>query len=128
MQKLKAAIDGKFPIKDKGPISFFLNMHLVRNRPERTIFIHQATKINKLLADFEMSGCVPAKLPADPELLLSKDMCPSSDDDIAHMSRYPYKALVGRLLYLAITCRPDLSPAVSALGRFSANPGTVHSE
>jgi hypothetical protein len=34
MSQLKNRIDAKFPIKDQGPIYFWLNMYNIRNRSE----------------------------------------------------------------------------------------------
>ena len=52
-------------------------------------------------------------------------MSPTEPDDIAAMSKYPYSALVGCLLYCTIT-RGEISCAVSELSRFLSNPGMPH--
>jgi hypothetical protein len=39
---------------------------------------------------------------------------------------FPYRAIIGVLLYIALATRPDLACAVSALGRFCSNPGRAH--
>jgi hypothetical protein len=70
----------------------------------------------------------PVKLPADPNIMLSKDQCPKTPADMAEMESIPYKSIVGRLLYISITARPDISPAVSQVGRFCHNPGLAHWE
>jgi hypothetical protein len=56
MEQLKSKIHNKYPIKDKGPIGFFLNMHFARDRTKRTIDIHQKTKIQQLLLDYKLEG------------------------------------------------------------------------
>ena len=126
MAKLKASIDVKYPIEDRGPLAFFLNMHFTRDRVNRTVKVHQQTKIEKVLKDLDMMDCVPSKTPADPSIILTKDMCPTDPADIAEMSKLPYKSVIGKLLYIAITARPDIAPAVSAVGRYSQNPGKQH--
>ena len=40
----------------------------------------------------------------------------------------PYRSAIGSLLYLATCTRPDLTVAVSALSKFSQNPGIAHWE
>lgn len=42
------------------------------------------------------------------------------------MAQLPYKSILGRLLHIAITCRPDIAPAVSSAGRYGDNPGQQH--
>ena len=125
MSDIKEAIHSKYPIKDKGPIQFFLNIHFTRNRKERTLSFHQWSKIERVIAEFLPEGR-PSKIPADISVHLTKDMCPTEPDDIKAMKAYPYRRLVGILLHIALTARPDIITAVSAAGRYSHNPGMPH--
>jgi hypothetical protein len=68
----------------------------------------------------------PRTTPAQHDIILSKDMCPNDHETIIYMMTKPYKSMVGTLLYLAITTRPDIAPAVSAVGRYAQNPGRQH--
>ena len=43
--------------------------------------------------------------------------------DIKECSAFPYRAVIGSLLYLSVGTRPDLAFTVSYLSRFLANPG-----
>ena len=126
LANLKVKIHAKFPIEDKGPLSFFLNIHAKRDRKLRTITLFQTVKIEQLLLDMNMSDCVPTKLPADPLVCLKKEMMPTTLLEIEAMQEIPYKSVLGRLQHIAITTRPDIVPAVSAVGSFSHNPGMQH--
>jgi hypothetical protein len=132
MAQIKKKIHTKFPMTDKGPISFFLNMHFTRDRKAAHYTIHQETKISKLLSDSRLTKdereyfSRPCKTPADSNVILTKEMCPVSGVDIETMSTKPYKSYIGQLLYIAITARPDLAPAVSAAGRYAQTPGKEH--
>lgn len=68
----------------------------------------------------------PAKIPLSNLVTLSKDMCPTSDKEKEEMKRIPYKSILGQLLYIAITARPDIATAVSICGKFADNPGMAH--
>jgi hypothetical protein len=118
MSQLKNRIDAKFPIKDQGPIYFWLNMYFIRNRSERTIMIHQQAKIEKLISDMELDTYSQTKIPADPNTKLSKDHCPSTQEEQDNMAGIPYKSIIGELLYLGVTARPDIIPAVSQVSKF----------
>ena len=42
------------------------------------------------------------------------------------MQQYPYISVVGSLMYLAVTTRPDIAYAAGVLARFNSNPGPAH--
>lgn len=132
MATVKAKIHSRFPLTDNGPLTFWLNMHFVRDRMNRTIAIHQEPKIVKLVNDQRFSPAdrmkvtKSCKIPASPDVILTKDMCPTESNEIARMATVPYKSVLGQLLYIAITARPDISTAVSACGRYSSNHGQKH--
>ncbi|XP_032798447.1 secreted RxLR effector protein 161-like [Daphnia magna] len=53
-------------------------------------------------------------------------MSPTSEEEKLDVSNIPYREAVGCLLYLSITCRPDISFAVSQVAKFCQNPGRPH--
>ena len=62
----------------------------------------------------------------EPGLHLSKDMAPSTPEEVELMRTIPYIHAVGSLMYLAISTRPDIAYTVGVLSRFSPNPGPPH--
>ena len=79
-----------------------------------------------LLEHYHMSDCKSVDTPIDPNHQLSKEQCPTNEEERIKMYDYPYAQLVGSLMYLAICTRPDISFAVGKLGQFSSNPGIAH--
>jgi len=73
-----------------------------------------------------MEKCNSTKNPADPSLPLSSSMCPQTEAEIQEMKSIPYRSLVGGLLYLSNTTRPDIAYSVNRLARFLTNPGKLH--
>jgi hypothetical protein len=82
--------------------------------------MHQRSKIERVLNEFA-SNIPPSKLPADPNVTLTKEMCPTSTEDIHAMSHKPYRRLLGILLHIGITARFDILTAVSCAGKFLGN-------
>lgn len=132
LTEIKTSINKRFPSSDKGPIQSFLNVNFTRNRGARTISISQPIKIANLLKDAQISEndrkiiSHPCKIPANPDSKLTKEMSPVSEDDKKEMEKIPYKSILGQLLYIAITTRPDISTAVGCVGRYAQNPGMQH--
>lgn len=134
MKKIKQKIHQKFPIKDKGPLKYFLNMHFSRDRKARTMSIHLHSKIDSLLSDSRFSEedrkliSKPCRTPAFNSEVLTKEMCAITTEEEEFMKTKNYKSFLGILLYLSITARPDICTAVSAVARFAQNPGRKHWE
>jgi len=76
---------------------------------EKSVTIHQSGYIQRLLKTFGMDECAVATVPAAQEGKV--------DDSPVLDGHYPYRELVGALLYAAVTVRPDIAYAVSKVGR-----------
>lgn len=68
-----------------------------------------------------MSDCKPVAIPMQPKLFLPKlESTPPEDKHL------PFRKAVGQLLYLAISCRPDILYAVNYLSRFVTGYSKQH--
>jgi len=76
---------------------------------EKSVTIHQTGYIQRLLKTFGMNDCAIATVPAAQEGKI--DNSPVLD------GHYPFRELVGALLYAAVTVRPDIAYAVSKISR-----------
>jgi hypothetical protein len=54
---------------------------------------------------------------------LSKEMCPKTEEEKKAVEMLPYQSLVGSLMYLAVSTRPDIAHAISMLSQFNTNFG-----
>ncbi|KAL6420407.1 hypothetical protein ACFW04_014533 [Cataglyphis niger] len=52
-------------------------------------------------------------------------MRPMTEKEIVEMN-IPYQSLLGSLMYLAVSTRPDIFYAISILSQFNTNPGKAH--
>ena len=56
-----------------------------------------------------MVGCKPASTPLEPGVKMLVVDSPSDDLGKSEMERYTYRQVVGKLMYLAVCTRPDIS-------------------
>ncbi|CAL8095938.1 unnamed protein product [Orchesella dallaii] len=75
------------------------------------IFLGQKGFINSLLIKFNMQDCNQASVPMQPNL----DLSPAENIE----TEYPFRQLIGSLLFLSRTTRPDIAFAVARLSQFT---------
>jgi hypothetical protein len=113
-------------IIDMGPASLYLGIRITRDRTRRKLWLSQKSYCVELLRVWNMSNCTTTNTPmvVKPYLLPpSQTSLPDiKDDDIKPL----FQKLVGSLIYLAVSTRPDISYAAMALGQFNANPTRGH--
>jgi hypothetical protein len=107
--------------KDLGFPDYVIGIHIAKDT-QGNIFLNQQLYLDTVLRRFDMEKCHPVSTPADSNVKLSTQFCPSTHKEELDMSTKPYRSLVGALLYLVLT-RPDISVAVNELCRYMANPG-----
>ena len=121
-----ARLQQSLEIIDMGPASLYLGIRITRDRVRRKLWLSQKSYCVELLRTWNMSNCTTACTPMviKPYLLPpSQTALPDvKDDDIKPL----FQKLVGSLIYLAISTRPDISYAAMALGQFNANPTRAH--
>ena len=104
----------------------FVGLNIDRDRQNKRLFLSFPSFIDKLLAKFGMADCHPVGVPADPQSHLSRQMSPTTADDVAYMLKVPFRPLTGSLIYAASAVRLDIAHAVNAVARFCENPGKAH--
>lgn len=120
MEDVDAVIEylrGHFEIK-KMDVGCFLGLE-IKQHADGSIFIHQSTYTRKVLSRFRMEDCNHIAIPCDPNQTLY-------GFDESGVSSYPYRELIGSLMYLAVATRPDIAYAVAMASRFLENPTIVH--
>lgn len=107
-------LKNKLNAKDLGEIRRFIGMEI--SRTSETLSITQKKYINKILQDFGMADCKGVSTPMITGFQVEKS------EEIIDV---PYRKLVGSLMYLACTSRPDILYAVSYLSRYLDKPTPV---
>ena len=115
-----------FKLRDLGPTTQLLGMEIHRDRSKHLLSLSQSQHITNLLQEHGLQDSKPVSTPLNPGSRLSTSMSPQNASEAAEMWQYPYISLVGSLMYLAVTTRPDIAYAAGVLARFNSNPGLPH--
>lgn len=107
------AIKEEFNAKYMGEMKNFLGMEVKRNKD--ILELKQTKMIEKILTKFKMDECNGIKTPMERNYNIEIK-------DNTEVLDVPYRELIGSLIYLTVTTRPDLTFAVSYLSRFLDKP------
>lgn len=121
IETIKNTLKEEFKMSDLGPISYILGISVTRDRPNRTIHLHQSRYISDILERFNLTKCNPSSTPSDPSTRLVK---PNSTNKIAQET--PYRQAIGSLMYLMLATRPDISAALNKVAQFSNDYDSTH--
>ncbi|SOV06276.1 uncharacterized protein UDID_19502 [Ustilago sp. UG-2017a] len=116
--KVKKQIGQRWKMEDSGEVSHFLGIKISRDRAMRTMTIGQSGYIDQVLAKHLDKRTKPAMVPMQsiPEGTLVASA--------AQQKEYP--VIVGKLLWVANSTRPDLSLTVGVLARHMREPSQEH--
>ena len=126
-ESFKKCFSEKFKIEDKGSMKWFLVVSVEQSPGEITF--SQKSYILDLLSCFGMSYWNPCHLPMTASTRIDKSSCPDLESDTfkdLSKIRSFYSSLVGKLNYLSVVSRPDLSFVVSSLSQVLKNPSHDH--
>lgn len=126
LKETKSRLMEKFKMNDLGELNDILGMKINREDSTGKIKISQERFANDLLKKFGMEESKTVATPLDPNVKLSNSSKPETQEEIEKMKTKPYRELIGGLIYMANTTRPDIAFATSTLSRFCNNPGEIH--
>ena len=113
-------------MKDMGEASSVLGVEIFRDQSRGLLGLSQKAYVNSIPERFNMQNCSRWKAPISRGDQFSKDQCPRNDIERKQIQDIPYASMIGSLLYAQTCTHPDISFAVSMLGRYQSNPGMVH--
>ena len=131
IEESKMTLGTDMKVTDLGVAQYLLGIELRRRQlgmADGDILMVQEKYVLDILRQFDMVGCKAASTPLEPGVKLSMIDSPGDDLGKARMEAYPYRQVIGKLMYLDVCIRPDIIQAVSELSRFNANPGIKHWE
>jgi hypothetical protein len=105
---------------DLGPAKSILGVEVMQDFKGGTTTVCQHSHIAALLKFANMEDCLPADTPMEEKLRLTFPANPENNPSI------PYRSVNGKLLYIALSTRPDIAYAVCYLSCFVSNYGREH--
>jgi hypothetical protein len=103
-----------------GNAEHFLRVRIIRDRPQRKLWLVQDSYIDKLAEKFNITANKVLKTP-----LSSAELIPF--DRIATPQQiYRYQQCVDSINFSAVITRPDVSKSVSVLSQFLQNPSSIY--
>ena len=126
LTKYRDALDkskgGAFAVKVL-PGDHWLGMAIDHHREAGLMYVSLKSYIANVLEEYGMVDCTPIKTPAEPKVKLMK---PSEGVVDLEAVKFPYRSLLGTLLWLARTGRPDITYAVNQLQQFCNSWDSSH--
>jgi hypothetical protein len=132
IKEVKKKFCMKFEMTDMGELEHFLNIRVTRT--DKYLQMDQAVYAQKVLETHaEHIGGNPKKTRKHPMPDNAMDKIKEEADAAADISEedqnwldnFPYRALLGAILYLSLNTRPDIAYAVGVLARFASKPTLV---
>ena len=115
----------RFNFGESGLLTWFLGISFKWGDGSLTM-THQGY-VSNLLSKQGMGECKAASTPLADKLELTKDQMPEDgSDEQQQMLRHNYRGLVGNIVYLSLSTRPDLAVPAHLLSQFLSNPGFAH--
>ena len=126
VNEFKREMSKKYNMKDLGELRYCLGMEVMHDRTNSTLTIAQSKYCTDVLQRFGMSKANPAPTPLPPGIKLSKSMAPKTDEEKVKAEKFPYREIVGSLMYLMVSTRPDIAHAVGILSKYMNCHGSEH--
>jgi hypothetical protein len=115
---VKSALLERFPVKDLGESTYFLQMSIRRDRSRRMLHFSQQRHVDALVAELGLDSAHIKKVPMISKVYADELGPPVTDPGALRQ----YRAVLGVLNYLACNTRPDIAFAVGYLSRFQQAP------
>jgi len=121
-QQIKLDLQRTYVLTSMDNFSYYLGLHITRDRAARSITIRQSGYIDDILQTYSIpcDGSVP--FPSTPMLAPSTNSSQLDRTLLASRLIVDYQARVGSLIYLASQSRPDILFAVTQAARQTSAP------
>ena len=106
------------PVKNLGELRWYGSCHYTREREMRTLTISQKTFADELVKTFCVISTQNVPLRVGVKL--------EEFNEYERVENWPFRELVGSLMWLPISTRSDIANALRAVARYSIAPRAIH--
>lgn len=114
MQQLTDDLQKTFKTKALGAVHWLVGMKISRNRVKGCLLLNQETYVNTMLNELNMQHIKSVDTPLVEESKIPQNLQQFKDD-------FHERAVFGKMMFLSVTTRPDIAPAVAILGQYLNN-------
>lgn len=118
IERVKEKLSSVFEMSDCGELKHYLGMKIEYNKQTGIMYLSQEASIEKILSKFGMTDCNNIDTPMEKGLQLQRNE--------EECGEFPYRELLGSLMYLMLCVRPDICYAVGYMGRYQENFNEMH--
>jgi len=116
-------IGKRFRISFSGELKSYLNIAIEHDRAGKTVYLSQSRYIEEMIAQFDIPVDKSVNTPMQENLkLLATEEEILSPKQSQYVAKFPYRQLVGAIIYLNVCTRPVVSYAISILAQFNSSP------
>ena len=128
-KQFRKIFEERFGMKESMPLDWYLGTKFTR-LSDGSYTMDQSSYLQQKLDQFDAfigTGSVASPLPSNYSKLLEQvELNPTTISGSRSVTTFPYREMVGSLMYAMVTTRFDLAFAVSLLSRYLSNPHSIH--
>jgi hypothetical protein len=121
VQEIKNQLLQDFQVKDLGLAKLCLGLEI--KQEDGVIELSQVGYIKALLKKYKMEGC---NVVATPSEITSHKPSTKRLNQSSNPKNWPFRELIGSLMYLAVATRPDIANTISRLAQYANDPQAEH--
>ena len=119
-QSFRSELLNHYEMRDLGELKWFLGIRVIRDRPQRKIWLCQDSYIDKIARTFHLTD---GKAPPTP---MAMDNLQPYTSKASAQEMYAYQCKIGSLTYPMTITWPDVTRMANKLSEFLHNPSPIH--
>ena len=121
---VRKAIAQEFKVSSMGGFDVYLGIKIERDFERQLIYISQTAYIEQMGLKFQVAADSITRTPLEQNFYVEveEELAAMTDADKTFVATFPYRQIVGCLLFVTVCTRFDISYAISYLSRYLNNP------